>query len=123
MPTVIDAGHPAFACGAISWRPTCLRFGCMATALYDFLSMIPNTHSLHGSDPYAAYMKGKEVCTTDGEELVRWVEAHKVQENVERTCEVYWIRKGRRATGEHSSNACEPQFTRQLPPGAPAGGR
>ena len=73
----------------------------MATALYDFLSMIPNTHSLHGSDPYVAYMKGKEICTTAGEDLLRWVEHHKITEKIERTGEVYWVRKGRRATGEH----------------------
>jgi hypothetical protein len=73
----------------------------MATALDDFLYMIPQTYSLHGLDPYAAYMKGKEVCATDREELVRWVEAHKIQEKVQQTGEIYWVRKGRGTAGEH----------------------
>ena len=73
----------------------------MDTVLDDFLKMIPQTYSLFAHDPYAAFMKGKEICTTDGEALVRWVEAHNIREKVERTGEVYSVRKGRQAGWEY----------------------
>jgi hypothetical protein len=73
----------------------------MKTALDDFLTMIPQTYSLHERDPYAAFMKGKEICTTCGEDLFRFVQDHTISEKIERTGEVYWIRKARRITGEH----------------------
>lgn len=73
----------------------------MANALYDFLSMIPHTYSLRGMHPYEAYLDGNDVCTTDSLALLTWVKDHKIPEKVERTGEVYWVRKGRRTTGEH----------------------
>jgi hypothetical protein len=38
-------------------------------------------------------MKGKEICTTDGEGLLRWVANHKIQEPVQQTAEVYSVKK------------------------------
>jgi hypothetical protein len=63
------------------------------TPLQDFLSMMPQTYSLHAPEPYIAFMKGKTVCSEDGEEIRRWATAHKIAEQVERTAEVYWVRK------------------------------
>jgi hypothetical protein len=65
----------------------------MATALDDYMSMIPQTYSFHEHDPYAAFMKGKEICTTDGEGLLKWVIDHKIQERVQQTAEVYSVKK------------------------------
>jgi hypothetical protein len=70
----------------------------MATALQDFFAMIPQSYSLHDADPFTAFMKGKRICSEDVEELTRWVAAHKIAEQVERTGEVYWVRKGRGET-------------------------
>ena len=68
------------------------------TPLQDFLSMIPQSYSLKDHDPYIAFMKGKTICSEDGDELRRWVASHKIAEKVERTAEVYWVRKRRGET-------------------------
>jgi hypothetical protein len=73
------------------------RIRCMM-ALQDFLAMIPQSYSLHDSDPFTAFMKGKTVCSEDGDALRRWAAAHKFADQVERTGEVCWVRKRRRET-------------------------
>jgi hypothetical protein len=68
------------------------------TPLQDFLTMIPQSYSLHEPHPFTQFMKGKTICSEDGEELRRWAAAHKIAEQVECTAEVYWVRKRRGET-------------------------
>ena len=68
------------------------------TPLQDFLSMISQSYSLQEPDPFTAFMKGKTICSEDGDELRQWVASHKIAEQVERTAEVYWVRKRRGET-------------------------
>lgn len=60
--------------------------------------MVSQSYSLHEPGPFAAFMKGKTICSEDGYELRRWVASHKIAEQVERTAEVYWVRKRRGET-------------------------
>ena len=60
--------------------------------------MVSQSYSLHEPDLFAAFMKGKTICWEDGDELRRWVASHKISEQVERTAEVYWVRKRRGET-------------------------